>query len=41
MASWYNHFIVVPPLIITEEEVDEGLGIFEEVLEIADKEVIG
>jgi taurine--2-oxoglutarate transaminase len=39
VASWYNHFIVAPPLIITEEEVDEGLEAFDAVLEIADKEV--
>jgi len=39
MVSWYNHFIIAPPLTITEEEVDEGLEIFDEVLEIADREV--
>lgn len=38
VASWYNHFIIAPPLIITEEEVDEGLEILDEVLEIADRE---
>jgi len=41
IASWYNHFIVAPPLIITEEEVDEGIEILDEVLKIADKEVEG
>lgn len=38
MASWYNHFIIAPPLIIREEEIDEGMGIFDETLRIADRE---
>jgi taurine--2-oxoglutarate transaminase len=38
VVSWYNHFIIAPPLTITEKEVDEGLEIFDEVLEIADRE---
>ncbi len=37
VVSWYNHFVIAPPLVITEEEVDQGLAIFDEVLEIADK----
>lgn len=39
VASWYNHFIVAPPLVITEGEVDEGLAVFDEVLKLADEEV--
>ena len=39
IMSWYDHLTVAPPLIITEEEVDEGIKILDEVLEIADKEV--
>ncbi|MFQ6033538.1 MAG: aspartate aminotransferase family protein, partial [Candidatus Bipolaricaulia bacterium] len=38
VVSWYNHFVIAPPLTITEEEIDEGLEIFDEVLEIADRE---
>jgi taurine--2-oxoglutarate transaminase len=37
--NWYDHFTVAPPLIITEEEVDECMEIFDDVLKIADKEV--
>jgi len=37
--NWYDHFTVAPPLIITEEQADEGMEIFDEVLKIADKEV--
>jgi len=39
IVSWYDHFTVAPPLIITEEEVDEGIQILDEVLKIADREV--
>lgn len=39
IVSWYNHFIIAPPLIITEEEVDKGMEVFDEVLKIADNEV--
>ena len=33
-----NHFIVAPPLIVTEKEIDEGITVMDEVLSIADKE---
>ena len=36
--TWYNHFIVAPPLIITEEEIDKAINIFDEALKIADLE---
>ena len=36
---WYDTLMVAPPLIITEEQVDEGIAILDKVLEIADKEV--
>jgi taurine--2-oxoglutarate transaminase len=34
--TWYNHFIIAPPLIITKEEIDKAINIFDEVLKIAD-----
>lgn len=37
--SWYDTLMVAPPLIITEEQVDEGIAILDKVLEIADQEV--
>ena len=37
--NWYDHFTVSPPLIVTEDEVDKGIEILDEVLKIADKEV--
>jgi taurine--2-oxoglutarate transaminase len=38
LSSWYNHFVIAPPLIITEAEIDKGLEALDEVLEIADRE---
>ena len=37
--SWYDTLMVAPPLIITEEQVDEGIAILDKVLEITDQEV--
>jgi len=37
--NWYDHFTVAPPLIITEEEVDQGVNILDELLKMADREV--
>jgi len=36
---WYDHFTISPPLIITEEKVDKGIEVLDEVLKIADEEV--
>ena len=38
MTHW-NVVMVVPPLTITRDEVDEGLGILDETLAIADEYV--
>jgi taurine--2-oxoglutarate transaminase len=38
LAAWYNHFIIAPPLTITPEEIDEGIGIFDDALAAADRE---
>ena len=39
LNNWLNHFIVAPPLIITEEELDRGLDTLNECLKISDNEV--
>jgi len=39
MFAWYDNLIITPPLIITEEQVDEGIAILDKALEIADAEV--
>jgi taurine--2-oxoglutarate transaminase len=39
MQAWYDTFIIAPPLIITEDQIDEGIEVLDKVLEIADNEV--
>jgi len=39
-ACWYDTIMVAPPLIITKEQVDEGMGILDKALEVADREVV-
>jgi len=41
VAAWYNHFIVAPPLIVTEEEIDRGLEVMDSVLKLADEKTAG
>ncbi len=40
IAQWYDSLTIAPPLIITEEQVDEAVGILDKALEIADREVV-
>jgi taurine--2-oxoglutarate transaminase len=40
-VGWMSHFIVAPPLIITESEMDEAVAAFDAALEILDKHVQG
>jgi 4-aminobutyrate aminotransferase-like enzyme len=37
--SWLNYLIVAPPLIVTPEEIDKGVGALDKGLVVADKEV--
>jgi taurine--2-oxoglutarate transaminase len=39
MTHW-NVIMVVPPLTITREEVDEGIAVLDEVLSIADEHAV-
>ncbi len=39
LVPWVNHFVVAPPLIVTKEEIDEGVSVLDECLSIADAEV--
>ncbi len=38
--SWINHFILAPPLIISEDDLNKGLDVIDESLKISDSEVI-
>ena len=39
VQAWVSHFIVAPPLIITKEEIDSAVHVFDEALRIADEQV--
>jgi taurine--2-oxoglutarate transaminase len=39
MQAWVSHFVIAPPLIVTEEEIDAGVDALDEALAIADAEV--
>jgi len=40
IAYWYDTLTIAPPLIITEEQVDEGIESLDKALEVADREVV-
>jgi len=40
IAPWYDTLTIAPPLIITEEQIDEGVAILDRALQIADQEVV-
>ncbi|MBE3115295.1 MAG: hypothetical protein IMZ59_07250 [Actinobacteria bacterium] len=40
IAHWYDTLTIAPPLIITEEQVDEGIEVLDKALNIADREVV-
>ena len=39
VQGWLSHFVVAPPLIISQEEIDEGICALDESLHLADREV--
>jgi len=39
MQGWISHFVIAPPLIITKEEIDSAIKVFDEALKIADNEL--
>ncbi len=36
---WLSHFVIAPPLVVTEEDIDLGVETLDEALKIADAEV--
>jgi taurine--2-oxoglutarate transaminase len=40
VASWYDTMVIAPPLIITEEQIDEAVAILDKALEVGDKEAV-
>jgi len=41
IQAWISHFVIAPPLIITEEEIGIGLKALDDALAIADRELDG
>ena len=41
LQAWVSHFVIAPPLIIKESEVDEGVAALDAALSIADAAVAG
>ncbi|MEK7670226.1 MAG: aminotransferase class III-fold pyridoxal phosphate-dependent enzyme, partial [Bacteroidota bacterium] len=39
IQAWVSHFVIAPPLIVTKEEVDQGVKALDESLVLADAEV--
>ena len=39
LLGWMSHFVIAPPLTITEKEIDEGVKALDEALSLADAEV--
>jgi taurine--2-oxoglutarate transaminase len=38
VVPWYDTLTIAPPLIITEDQIDEAISILDEALEVADRE---
>ncbi len=38
LAPWYDTLVIAPPLIITEEQVDEAIDILEKALKVGDEQ---
>jgi taurine--2-oxoglutarate transaminase len=38
IQAWMSHFVIAPPLIVTEKELDQGVAALDEALGIADSE---
>jgi len=39
VQAWISHFVVAPPLIISEAEIDQGVAALDEALAVADAAV--
>jgi taurine--2-oxoglutarate transaminase len=40
IQAWVNHFVIAPPLIIEESEIDSGVAALEAALSIADAAIV-
>jgi taurine--2-oxoglutarate transaminase len=40
MAAWYDTLVIAPPLIITEDQIDEAMDILDKALKIGDEQAV-
>jgi len=40
MAPWYDTLVIAPPLIITEEQIDEAVDILDKALKVGDEQAV-
>ena len=40
VQAWVSHFVVAPPLIISEGEIDQGVAALDAALAIADNAIL-
>jgi taurine--2-oxoglutarate transaminase len=38
LQAWISHFVVAPPLIISKDEIDQGIAVLDSALGIADEQ---
>ncbi len=40
IQAWVSHFVIAPPLIITEQEIDQGIQALDTALKLADEVIV-
>ena len=40
LQAWVSHFVIAPPLIITQKEIDAAVDVFDDALRLADEQVL-
>jgi taurine--2-oxoglutarate transaminase len=40
MAAWYDTLVIAPPLIITEDQIDEAVDLLDKALKIGDEQAV-
>src|SRR5215470_8257778 len=41
LQAWVSHFVIAPPLIITREQIEQGIDTLDKYLHIADEQCVG
>jgi taurine--2-oxoglutarate transaminase len=40
LQAWVSHFVIAPPLIVTREELQQGIDVLDRHLSIADEQCV-